>query len=63
MLCNVTYNTMMMIATALAGRGGAAMLAAHAIVRQVMGFCLACFACFNVAAQGMAALHMGGKVW
>lgn len=59
LLCNVAYNAMMMVGTALAGRGGAAALAAHAIVRQVLGFCLACFACFNVAAQGMAALCIG----
>lgn len=61
-MCNVTYNVMMMVGTALAARGGAAALAAHAVVRQVMSFCLACFACFNVAAQQVAALCIGKKV-
>lgn len=57
--CNVSGNAVAMTATALATEGGAAVLAAHTVLRQVLALCQTSFACFNVAAQSLVATSLG----
>lgn len=58
--CNISGSAVAMTATALATEGGAAVLAAHTVLRQVLALCQTSFACFNVAAQSLIASSLGG---
>ncbi len=59
--CNISGNAVAMTATALATEGGAAVLAAHTVLRQVLALCQTSFACFNVATQSLVATSLGAE--